>query len=104
MPSDSILTMHAIALLLEAGDAVAEMHLRVGLLAQDVELDRREAVLLEVQAVGMVGDVREQAEVELGHQARRAGSRTCQWRTCSPCWCICCVMPYFAIMSCVGGW
>src|SRR6185436_13382168 len=61
--------LEPLAFLLEADDAMAEIHLHARLLAKDVELDRRQPVLLEVQAVRVGGDVRENPEVEFGDLA-----------------------------------
>jgi hypothetical protein len=47
---------------------MAEAHIDLGLLADDVELDRRDAVLLEVEPVGIWRDVAEQAEIEFRDQ------------------------------------
>ena len=47
------------------------MNFDVRVAAQDVELDRRQPVLLEMQAVRVGRDVREQTEIELGDQVAR---------------------------------
>ena len=74
MPSDS--TLHL------AGDSACcskpvtrwpKCTCALGLLAQDVELDRRQPVLLEVQAVGIGGDVGEQSRGRTPPPCRRAG-------------------------------
>ena len=59
------LDVDPVGMLHEAGELMAEAHLGVGLAPQDVELDRRQAMLLEVQAIGIRRDVGDEAEVEL---------------------------------------
>ena len=104
IPSDSNSDQHRIRLLLEAGDSVPEMHFAVGSLRRMSSWMGVRAVLLEMQAIRVGRLVGKQPQVELRDQASRGGCRISQRRTCSPCSCMRSVMPYGAIISCVGGW
>ncbi len=60
-----------LGVLRESGDLVAEMNFRPAVLAQDIELDGRQPVLLEMQPVGVRRVGGEQFKIELGDQVAR---------------------------------